>query len=180
MARHGRRNALIAGAAAVLAGLGITGAAATQNGPTDPAGPAGQSDQQNQDDPTYTGSVPAPNEGNDSGTETQADESAEAQALQDLATVTADQARDAALAAVPGNAGKIELDNENGFVVYSVEITGADGTVTDVKVDAGNGQVLAQDAGGDEDGASESAEGPEGSEAPGSEQPEGSGTTPAG
>ncbi|GAA3164157.1 hypothetical protein GCM10010531_15420 [Blastococcus jejuensis] len=175
-----KRNALIAGAAAVLAGLGIAGAAAAQAGPSDPTGPAGQSDEQDREDPTYTGSITAPDGGSDNGTETESDESAEAQALQDLATVTPDQARAAALAAVPGNAGTVELDNENGFVVYSVEITGADGTVTDVKVDAGTAQVLSQEAEGEEGGESESADGPEDSEAPGSEQAEEAEPAPVG
>jgi uncharacterized membrane protein YkoI len=170
MARHTKRNAIVAGAAAVLAGLGITAAAAAQNGPSAPAGPsAGQSEQRGQEDPSYTGSITAPDEGKDDDTRTGADEAAEAQALQGLATVSADQARDAALAAVPGTANKVELDNENGSVVYSVEVTGADGTVTDVKVDAGNGQVLAQDSGEDP----ESEQGGEGNEAPGTEQPDG-------
>ena len=39
-----------------------------------------------------------------------------------------------------------DLDNENGFVVYSVEVNGTDGTVTEVTVDAGNASVLAQQA----------------------------------
>lgn len=168
MARHGKRNALIAGAAAILAGIGIAGAAAAQAGPSDPAGRPGQSDEQNSEDPTYTGSITAP----DQGTESEADESAEAQALQDLTTVTPDQARDAALAAVPGNAGTVELDNENGFVVYSVEIAGTDGTVTDVKVDAGTAEVLSQEADSEEGAESESADGSEESEAPGVEEAE--------
>lgn len=177
MARHGKRNALIAGAAAVVAGIGIAGAAAAQAGPSDPTGPAGQADEQDREDPAYTGSITAPGGGSDNGTETEADEAAEAQALQELATVTPDEARTAALAAVPGNAGTVELDNENGFVVYSVEITGADGTVTDVKVDAGTAQVLSQEADGQEGAESESAEG---SEAPGSEQAEEAETAPVG
>lgn len=37
-----------------------------------------------------------------------------------------------------------------GLVVYSVEIAKADGTTVDVKVDAGNAKVLAQEAGEDE------------------------------
>lgn len=44
-----------------------------------------------------------------------------------------------------GTAGAAELDSENGYVVYSVPITGADGTTVDVKIDAGNAAVLAQE-----------------------------------
>ena len=89
-------------------------------------------------DPSYAASITAPQ---DEGL-TEADE---AKSLESLATVTPDQARDAALAVVPGTAGKVELDNENGAVVYSVEITDGSGSDIDVKVDAGNGTVVHQD-----------------------------------
>lgn len=171
MAIHTKRNAIIAGVAAVVAGLGITGAAAAQNGPSDPAGQA-----EEQQDPSFTGSVPAPQDGKDDESESKDGESAEAKALEGLATISADDATAEALAEVPGTAGNVELGDENGFVVYSVEVTGADGTVTDVKVDAGNGKVLAQETGEE----SEAGEGSEADEAPGAEQPEGSESTPAG
>ena len=50
---------------------------------------------------------------------------------------------------MPGTAGPATLENENGNVVYGVTITNG-ATTTDVKVDAGNGKVLAQDSGADE------------------------------
>jgi len=90
-------------------------------------------------DPSYATSITAPQDEGSS-------EADEAKALASLATITPEQARDAALAAVPGTAGKVELDNENGAVVYSVEITDSAGAEIDVKVDAGNGQVVHQDA----------------------------------
>ena len=37
---------------------------------------------------------------------------------------------------------KIELEEENCFLVYGVEVVGPDKMVTDVKIDAGNGDVL--------------------------------------
>jgi uncharacterized membrane protein YkoI len=56
-----------------------------------------------------------------------------------LAAVTVDQARAAAVAANPGaTAVKVELDNENGYLVYSVELSNG----ADAKVDAGTGKVL--------------------------------------
>lgn len=174
MARHTKRNAIIAGVAAAVAGLGITGAAAAQNDPSEKAGQA-----EEQQDPSFTGSVPAPQDGKGGESESKDDEAAEGRALQGLATVTPDEARAAALKAVPGTADEVELDNENGFVVYSVEVTGADGTVTDVKVDAGDGTVLAQET-GEESEAGEGPEAEEANEAPGVEQPEGSEPTPAG
>ena len=53
-----------------------------------------------------------------------------------------EQARDAALVNVQGEVLKIELEDENGFLVYGVEIITPDKTITDVKVDAGNGEIL--------------------------------------
>lgn len=90
-------------------------------------------------DPSYATSITAPQ---DEGVS----EADEAKALESLATITPDQARNAALEAVPGTAGKVELDNENGAVVYSVEVTDSSGSGIDVKVDAGNGTVVHQDA----------------------------------
>ncbi len=96
------------------------------------------------------GSIAAPPEAAEAadGTENKANEvaqeAAEADALKALATITPDAASAAALAAVPGTAGSVTLGDEDGFVVYDVHVTGANGTVTEVIVDAGNGSVLAQ------------------------------------
>lgn len=83
------------------------------------------------------------------GAESAADQQEAAQ-LQALARVSVDQARAAALARVPGQATAVSLDNEDGNLVYSVNVRDARGTVQDVKVDAGNAQVLhvAQDGEG--------------------------------
>ena len=69
----------------------------------------------------------------------------EGKALRGLAKITPDQAKAAALAAAPGNATKVELENKDGNVVYAVEVTGADGKVTDLEIDAGNGAVLSKE-----------------------------------
>jgi len=139
---------------AVLAGLGI-GATVAQAG-----GNAGDG----QDDPALNSSVTAP-AGPDHEGDSDAAEAAESRDLEALATVTPAEAEAAALAAVPGTAATPELENENGSVVYGVEVTKDDGTVVDVKVDAGNGDVLAQETDGP-DGAdgNEADEGPEGAE----------------
>ena len=68
-------------------------------------------------------------------------EKAEAAQYQELARITADQARAAAVRAVPGTVETVELENEDGNLVYGVEIKAADGD-RDVKVDAGNAKVL--------------------------------------
>ncbi|AKX94260.1 PepSY domain-containing protein [Neomoorella thermoacetica] len=123
----------------------IAQSAATVN----PAPANGQQVQASQQQPAYNASIKVANSQNDNGTEVnetteKQNEAAESQALQARAKITADAAKSAALKAVPGTVKKVALDNENGNLVYSVEIQAASGSI-DVKVDAGNGQVLAQD-----------------------------------
>ena len=66
-------------------------------------------------------------------------EAEEAAALAGLTTVTLEQAKAAALEANPGaTVVKMELGNENGALVYEVELDNG----LDVKVDAGNGAIL--------------------------------------
>lgn len=140
------RRKLVAGAAvaAVLTVGAASAAIAVQQQPQDTTGTQTTSQEQH---PAINGSVPAPagTETNDA-TEGSGNDAAEAQQLKGLAKIDQATAEKAALQAVPGTVVKTELDNENGFVVYSVEVKSADGTVTDVKVDAGNGQVLAQES----------------------------------
>jgi len=64
----------------------------------------------------------------------------------DLATVSFEQAVQNALASIQGQVLKMELEDENGFLVYGIEIVTADKSIVDVKVDAGSGDVLAMDA----------------------------------
>lgn len=167
MSIHPRRAAY-----AALAAIGIVGgaasitAAATNPSPAPPAadasGPNGQAtdtdDAGEVHEPSYTGSITVPEDESLS-------EADEAAALQPLARIDADQASAAATQAVPGKVLRVELDNENGSLVYSVEVDSGAGVV-DVKVDAGNAKVLAQetddDAGESDD--DERAERSEGSE----------------
>jgi len=94
--------------------------------------------------PSYTGSITV-SEVQYEGT-SEADETS---ALQGKATISAADAEKAALAANPGSSvTKTELDNENGVLVFSVELNNG----MDVKVDAGNGQVLhTEQAGADQE-----------------------------
>jgi uncharacterized membrane protein YkoI len=95
-------------------------------------------------DPTYAASVAISPDLNSGLSE--ADEAA---ALRAQATVSATEAESAALSANPGaSVVKTELDNENGALVYSVELSNG----ADVKVDAGNGAILHTDAGGNNEG----------------------------
>jgi uncharacterized membrane protein YkoI len=66
--------------------------------------------------------------------------------LQKAATITQDQASAAALASVKGTVKSVELEDENGTVVYGVSVLGADGKGYDVKVDAATGKVLKSEA----------------------------------
>jgi uncharacterized membrane protein YkoI len=146
----------IAVVAAAVFGILIVGALAARAATTPPAtSPTANADENKGDQsPSYTGSVKAPAENNASNG-TEADD---AKALQGLAKITPDQAKAAALAGhAGGTAGTPSLEDENGFVVYSVEVT-AGGKTYDVKVDAGNGKVLATEEGGAEDGNKESGE----------------------
>ena len=63
-------------------------------------------------------------------------------ALAQMEKVSLDSAVKTALKAVPGKVLKAELENENGYLVYGIEIARADNQMVDVKIDAGNGKVL--------------------------------------
>ena len=71
--------------------------------------------------------------------------------LPTLAKISFRQATDAALAKVSGSVIKAELELEDGNVMYSFEIVGADRKITEVEIDAGNGKILNVDK--DENGA---------------------------
>lgn len=142
---------LAVGALAAGLALGGTGVAVASSGDTaeDTKKASGAESNMEESDPSYTGSVKAPADTESDGAEgedSEASEAAESEALQSLATITAEQAKAAALAAVDGEAGEVELGNENGYVVYEVEVTTADNQSVEVKVDAGDGAVLAQEA----------------------------------
>jgi uncharacterized membrane protein YkoI len=69
-------------------------------------------------------------------------ERAESAKLASLAKIDRAQAEQAALAKVPGTATAAELGNENGNVVWEIDVKAKDGAQHEVKVDAGNGTVL--------------------------------------
>jgi uncharacterized membrane protein YkoI len=132
-------------AAALLSVGGLSAMAVAQS-------PANQKESSAQEQPHFKGSIAAPQE------KDQGNEAAESKQLQRLATIDQATAEQAALKAVPGTVKKTELENEDGFVVYGVEIAGNDGKTYDVKVDAGNAKVLQREVdGADEGGGSEDA-----------------------
>ncbi|MDC3417158.1 PepSY domain-containing protein [Aquibacillus salsiterrae] len=65
--------------------------------------------------------------------------------LEKEATITEEQAITVALQEVKGTAGDTELENEDGTVVYGVEVTDDQGEKQDVKVDAKTGKVVKVD-----------------------------------
>jgi uncharacterized membrane protein YkoI len=58
-----------------------------------------------------------------------------------LASVTIDQAVASALKAQPGKVIKAELENENGYLVWGVEVA-SNNQINEVKVDAQNAKIL--------------------------------------
>ncbi|MHB8909071.1 MAG: PepSY domain-containing protein [Syntrophales bacterium] len=60
----------------------------------------------------------------------------------EMAKVSLDEAVHAALQSVPGKVLKVELEDEDGYLVYGVEIARADRQIADVKIDAGNGKLM--------------------------------------
>lgn len=100
----------------------------------------------------FKGSVAAPAENGDEGSH---DEAAEAQDLQKLANIDQSAAEKAALQAVPGTVESAELEEENGYVVYDVNVAGDDGQDHHVDVDAGNGKVLQKETGEDNESGEE-------------------------
>ncbi|MBH8576800.1 PepSY domain-containing protein [Nostocaceae cyanobacterium CENA369] len=73
----------------------------------------------------------------DGETNDDAQEQQEATKLQPLAKITAQQAQQVAEISVRGKAKSVKLENEDGNLVYAIEIG-----QQNVKVDAGNGKVL--------------------------------------
>ena len=147
------KHKLVIGAAAatmIFGGVGATALVAyAQGGPTNtppaqtqPQDPIRTDAQDNIQDPSYNGSITVDQAQTDGTSE--ADEAA---ALQDKATLSAADAEAAALAANPGTTVvKTELDNENGVLVYSVELSNGQ----DVKVDAGNATILHSEQAGND------------------------------
>lgn len=71
------------------------------------------------------------------------------------ARITMEQARETALKRAPGKIEEGELEKENGKLVYSFDIRTSDGMITEVQVDAKNGEVVSVEK---EDAAKEAAE----------------------
>lgn len=75
-----------------------------------------------------------------------------------MAKIDMVQAVRKALASVRGRLLKTEIDDENGFLVYGVEVVTPDKVIMNVKVDAGNGKILAMYKEKGDDGENESGD----------------------
>lgn len=67
------------------------------------------------------------------------------------ARVTAGDAASSAVRAVPGTVTEAELDDEDGALVWELDVYGSDRVWHDVTVDAGNGKVLGKHTSDDND-----------------------------
>ncbi len=138
------KKRLYTSAVALGLALGSVGVAAAVTGNTASDGPTDNGTEVQE--PAYTGSVQAPA---DDGSLSEAED---ATRLEGSATITADQAAAAAAVVVPGNVQQVELESENGSIVYSVDVVDKSGNETEVKVDAGDGTVLEQESGDEKTG----------------------------
>ena len=88
-------------------------------------------------------------------------EAEESTQLTPLAKITSEEAKGIAIGAVDlalvGEVTDVELENEDGNIVYAVEFT-KDGIETDVKIDADNGKVLKVESDNDESDVKDSSE----------------------
>jgi uncharacterized membrane protein YkoI len=76
-----------------------------------------------------------------------------------------EQARAAALERAPGTIIEAELEEERGVLLYSFEVRGTDGAVTEVEIDAASGAVLSVSLEGDADGGDDDDEDDDGGSA---------------
>ena len=101
----------------------------------------GQEDRKDQED--QKGQKSDENQREDEGKDNES-EAQENAALAGKAKITKDEAIKAAETAQPGyTAEEAGVENENGYLIYGVEMSDQSGKALEVKVDAGDGKVLA-------------------------------------
>lgn len=132
---------LAAGGLAAGGAAGLAGIANAQTAPPQPAASANAAANANE----TPGSEAADDTSNETG---DAQDSNDPRPTD--VKLSAGQASAAAIGAVPGTAAAPELQDEDGTAVWGMEVTKADGTQVEVKVDANSGTVLKQETGGSE------------------------------
>ncbi|MDI3481045.1 MAG: hypothetical protein PWQ97_700 [Tepidanaerobacteraceae bacterium] len=145
----------LAGAVILGSAAGFSGLSKSIAAPQNPPAVQQQAQKEiNQQNPSYKGSIYL---GQQDQTKSAAQDSKEIKdpkaeqnedaALASKAKITKDEAIKAALAAHPGYAVKgASIGNENGYLVYEVNIADKSGKTLEIKVDAGNGKILATDS----------------------------------
>lgn len=145
---------------ALIGGVATVGIAAANAASDTKSASSSQGEKGEQKEAKITGSIAV----EESATEES--DAAEAAKLAKLATVGEKEAGAAALATVSGSTlVDMELEEEDGWLVYEATVKDGAGVFTEVTIDAGNSKVLASEIEDDE-----SAEAPEGTEP--SESPE--------
>ena len=74
------------------------------------------------------------------------------QAMADMAKLAAPDAINIATKAVHGKVTELQLDEENGYLIWEVTELSGNGTEAQLKIDAGNGRLLAAEVGGQKEG----------------------------
>jgi hypothetical protein len=69
------------------------------------------------------------------------------QSMADMVKLAAPDAINIATKAVPGKVTELQLDEENGYLIWEVTELSANGQETQLKIDAGNGRLLAAEVG---------------------------------
>eukprot|EP00130_Batrachochytrium_dendrobatidis_P008362 XP_006683237.1 hypothetical protein BATDEDRAFT_93007 [Batrachochytrium dendrobatidis JAM81] len=101
--------------------------------------------------------VETDDEDGEEGDGEESDDEQDQAALAEKATITEEESTQIALTEVPGTVKDVELEDENGTVVYSVKVQAEDGSVQEVNVDAQSGKVLIVEADDDENEVDEEA-----------------------
>jgi len=76
------------------------------------------------------------------------DDASEARSLQERASESREDAERAALGRFPGEVQEVEIDDEGGRAVYTVEVLGDDGSLHEATVDAESGDVIGSETEG--------------------------------
>lgn len=144
----------LAGAVILGSAAGFSGISKSMAAPQNPPAVQQQAQKQEQEqNPVYTGSIflgqQDLNANEDQDLRETKDMKAEAKedaALVSKARITKDEAIKAAITAYPGYSVKdAAIGNENGYLIYEIKMVDNAGKSLEVKIDAGNGKVLAVD-----------------------------------
>lgn len=137
--------------AAVVTGTAVAQSTTPSESATNDSNQPGEVGEVDEAEPALNGSITAPDDES-------VNEADEASMLAETPGLITEADAIAAATADGGTADTATLENENGSVVYEVVVTAADGTQEEVKVDAGNGAVLAREADDEADDENEADE----------------------